>query len=159
MLIPFNVLVRWLTSLYEVELGNVAVIIELIYMCLITSRFKLKRLPRALFVNICIIIYQIISLQIRDLGLHAHTYGFMASQILSIDLYILLFLHREVSLMNDGTWFFFGPTKWLYTVVGFIIGIFTFKNPIKKAKEWAAKGQAKEDARKAKRALKTRSHY
>ena len=153
-LIPFNVLVRWLTSLYEVELGNVAAVIEIIYLILVTAKFKLKKIPRALFVILFLTVYQALSLFIRDLELQAHTHGFMASQILSIDLYILLFLHREVSLMNDGTWIFFGPTKWLYTVIGFIIGVFTFKNPIKKAKEWAAKAEAKENARKAKRASK-----
>lgn len=55
--------------------------------------------------------------------------------------------------MNDGTWIFFGPTKWLYRWIGFHIGLFK-GHPIKTADEWTARAEAKENARKAKRASK-----
>ena len=56
--------------------------------------------------------------------------------------------------MNGGTWFFFGFTAWIYAVAGFFVGLFTFNHPIKKAKEYYAKGKAKEDARKTEKANK-----
>jgi hypothetical protein len=153
MLVPFNVLVRVMTSKYELQLGNWAIWIEFVYMILVTSRFKYKKFPRAIFVNLFIILYQALSVMLRDYQIRSHQYGFLASQILSIDLYILLILHREVSFMNDGTWFIFGFTAWIYAVAGFFVGLFT-GHPIKKAKEYYAKGKAKEDARKTEKTIK-----
>ena len=55
--------------------------------------------------------------------------------------------------MDGGTWIIFGFTAWLYAVAGFIVGLFKL-HPIKTAKEYYAKGKAKEDARKTKKANK-----
>ena len=151
--IPIIIFIRIITSIFENKLGNISIIIEFIITILIISKFKIKKIPRGIFICIISILYQIISLQTRNLNLKAHTYNFVASQILSIDYYILLYLHKEVSIMNDGTLFFFGLTSWIYYVSGFIVGLFTL-HPIKKAKEYYAKGKAKEDARKAKKSSK-----
>jgi hypothetical protein len=151
--LPIIIILRVITSIYEVEFGNMAVIIELFITIFVVSKFNLKKIPRGILVCVISIIYQAISMNMRSLELKAHTNGFMISQILSIDYYILLYLHKEVTIMNDGTLFFFGFTSWLYRVAGFIVGLFTF-HPIKKSREWYEKGKAKEDARKAKKATK-----
>lgn len=147
---PITILLRVLTSVFVNELGNVASIIEIIYLIVITSRFKINKLVRSLFIILFTTIYQLISINTRSLELKAHELGFVATQILYIDYYLLLYLHKEVSLMNDGTFIFFGLTAWLYAVAGFIVGLFTL-HPIKKAKEYYAKGKEKEDARKTKK--------
>ena len=153
-LVPFNILIRRLTSIYEVELGNLAAVIELVYLVLVTSKFNWKKMLVSLVTNVFIIIYQIICLFTRSLELQAHTFNLVAELILSFDLYLLLILLREVAIMNGGTWFFFGFTAWIYAVAGFFVGLFTFNHPIKKAKEYYAKGKAKEDARKTEKANK-----
>jgi hypothetical protein len=150
-IVPLNVLVRVMTSRYELLLGNWAILIEFVYLMLVASKFNYKRFLRAIFVIGFLLLYQALSVMLRDYEIKSHQYGFIVSQILSIDLYILLLLHREVSFMNDGTWLIFGFTAWIYSVAGFIVGIFT-GHPIKKAKEYYAKGKAKEDARKTKKA-------
>lgn len=150
---PISVGVRTLTSIFCNKLGIFASFIEFIYMIIITSKFKLKNILKAIIINILSIIYQLISINTRSLKIKSHTLGFIASQILNIDYYIMLYLHKEVESMNDGTWFFFGFTAWLYYVAGFIVGIFKL-HPIKNAREWYAKGKEKENARKAKRELK-----
>lgn len=152
-LVPINVLVRVLTSLYEVELGNLAGLLEIFYLVLITTKFNYKKFLRGLFVVVFMVIYQGISVNLRNYEIKVHTYSLIVELILSIDLYILLILHREVALMNGGTWVIFGFTAWLYAVAGFIVGLFKL-HPIKTAKEYYAKGKAKEDARKTKKANK-----
>ena len=107
---PLTIGVRILTSVFVNELGNMAVLVELLYMLLITSKFNIKLICRALLINIVSILYQYISINTRSLELKAHELGFVATQILYIDYYILLYLHKEVCLMNDGTFFFFGLT-------------------------------------------------
>jgi hypothetical protein len=150
-IVPLNVLVRVMTSRYELLLGNWAILIEFVYLMLVASKFNYKRFLRAIFVIGFLLLYQALSIMLRDYEIKAHTYSLIAELILSIDLYILLLLHREVSFMNGGTWLIFGFTAWIYSVAGFIVGIFT-RHPIKKAKEYYAKGKAKEDARKTKKA-------
>lgn len=150
-IVPLNVLVRVMTSRYELLLGNWAILIEFVYLMLVASKFNYKRFLRAIFVIGFLLLYQALSIMLRDYEIKAHTYSLIAELILSIDLYILLLLHREVSFMNGGTWLIFGFTAWIYSVAGFIVGIFT-GHPIKKAKEYYAKGKAKEDARKTKKA-------
>jgi hypothetical protein len=140
-----------MTSRYELLLGNWAILIEFVYLMLVASKFNYKRFLRAIFVIGFLLLYQALSVMLRDYEIKAHTYSLIAELILSIDLYILLLLHREVSFMNGGTWLIFGFTAWIYSVAGFIVGIFT-GHPIKKAKEYYAKGKAKEDARKTKKA-------
>lgn len=149
--IPIIIILRVFTSIFETNLGNIAVLIEFIFMVLISSKFKCRMILRSILIVLVSLVYQIISLQTRSVELQAHTHGFIVSQILSIDYYMLLYLHKEVAIMNDGTLLFFGLTAWLYAVAGFIVGIFTL-HPIKKAKEYYAKGKAKEDARKTKKA-------
>lgn len=151
-LIPLTIIARYLS----VNIPKISFIIEIIYMTLAISKFKFRKIGKALLSNFFMIAYQIISLDTRSLNIKIHDCGFVACQILSIDLYILLYLHKEmeVNIMgNDSTWFFFGFTAWLYRVAGFIVGLFTF-HPIKKSREWYEKGKAKEDARKAKKATK-----
>lgn len=153
LLVPLNVFVRIMTSIYAIELGNWAGLIEIGYLVLVSSKFNYKRFLRGLFVVVFMVIYQGISVNLRNYEIKVHTYSLIVELILSIDLYILLILHREVALMNGGTWVIFGFTAWLYAVAGFIIGLFTL-HPIAKAKEYYAKGKAKEDARKTKKAHK-----
>lgn len=150
-IVPLNVLVRVMTSRYELLLGNWAGLIEILYLVLITTKCNYKKFLRGLFVVMFMVIYQGLSVLLRDYEIKVHTYNLITELILSIDLYILLILHREVSFMNGGTWVIFGFTAWIYSVAGFIVGIFT-GHPIKKAKEYYAKGKAKEDARKTKKA-------
>lgn len=152
-LIPLNILVRVMTSIYELQLGNWAGLIEILYLVLITTRLNYKKFIRGLFVVIFMVIYQGLSVNLRDYKIKVHTYSLIVELILSIDLYILLLLHREVSFMNGGTWVIFGFTAWLYAVAGFIVGIFK-GHPIRTAKEYYAKGKAKEDARKTEKANK-----
>ena len=152
-LIPLNILVRVMTSIYEIELGNMAILIEFCYLMLVSSKFKFNKLLRAIFIIGFLLMYEALSITLRDYQIKAHTYSLIAELILSIDLYILLLLHREVSFMNGGTWLIFGFTAWLYAVAGFIVGIFK-GHPIKTAKEYYAKGKAKEDARKTEKAHK-----
>jgi hypothetical protein len=147
---PLSIGLRLLTSIFVNELGNIASIIEIVYLLVITSKFKLNKMLRSLWIVLVTTLYQFISINTRSLELKAHELGFVATQILYIDYYLLLYLHKEVLLMNDGTFIFFGLTAWLYAVAGFIVGLFTL-HPIKKAKEYYAKGKAKEDARKTKK--------
>lgn len=150
---PITIAVRLLTSAFNSELGSLLPIIEMIYLVAITSKFNIRKIPRAIFVVLFTTVYQVVSIQTRSLNLKAHRLGFIASQILYIDYYLLLYLHKEVSIMDDGTFIFFGLTAWIYAVAGFIVGIFTL-HPIAKAKEYYAKGKAKEDARKTKKTSK-----
>lgn len=152
-LLPFTIAIKVLTSKLKYDLGNLTILIEFIYTIIVISKFKLKKIPRALFMNVFILIYQAISLHTRSLQLKSYSNGFMVTQILTIDFYLLLYLHKEVANMDDSTWFFFGFTAWLYRIAGFIVGLFTL-HPIKKSREWYEKGKAKEDARKAKKATK-----
>ena len=132
-ILPLTIIVR-LLSIYLG--GTLSFILEFVYMMLATSKFNYKKFPKAIFTNLFIIIYQMISLNTRSLHFKNHKYGVIASQILSIDLYLMLYLHKEmeVNIMgDDGTWFFFGFTAWLYRVAGFIVGLFTF-HPMKKSR-------------------------
>jgi hypothetical protein len=155
MFIPLTILVKVCTTIFSSKLGNLTVLVELLYTIIVVSKFKKNKILKSLFINIFIIIYQIISLNMRSLQLKTYTNGFMVTQILTIDFYLLLYLHKEmeVNIMGDSTWFFFGITAWLYFLAGFIIGIFKL-HPIKTAKEWYAIGKEKENARKTKRELK-----
>lgn len=155
-LIPFTVIVRLFTSYYETQLGNWAIWIEFIYMVIVMAQFNYRRIAESIFTNLFIILYQACSVLLRNYAITAHQYNLITELLLSLDYYILLILHREVAIMNGGTWFIFGPTAWLYAVAGFIVGIFK-RHPIIIAKEYYAKGKAKENARKAKRANKTYS--
>ena len=146
-----SVAVRVTNTNIKPYVGNLVILIEFIYMIFATAKFKLKKVPRAIFINAFIIVYEALSVLLRDYEIKAHTYNLIAELILSIYLYILLILHREVSLMDGGTWFIFGFTAWLYAVAGFIVGLFKL-HPIRTAKEYYAKGKAKEDARKTEKA-------
>jgi hypothetical protein len=153
-ILPITIIYR-IISIY---LGNIySMLIDLIFFLLATSKLDYKKFVRCIIIMLANIIYQIISLNMRSMELKIHTNGFIASQILSIDYYILLYLHKEMEVKNmfgdDGTFFFFGFTAWLYRLAGFIVGLFTL-HPIKKSREWYEKGKAKEDARKAKKATK-----
>jgi hypothetical protein len=134
--------------------GSLSSIIEIIFLIIILSRFKIKYIFKSVMIVLANTIYQAISLTMRSLEIKSHEYTYLVFLIFSIDYIILLYLHKEVAIMgNDGTWIFLGFTAWLYRVVGFIVGLFTF-HPIKKSREWYEKGKAKEDARKAKKATK-----
>lgn len=145
---PISIGVRVLTSVFSTQLGMFVPIIEMVYMILLTSKCNYKRFIRAFLISLMSIVYQVISQNTRSLPIKSHKTGFVANQIMYIDYYIMLYLHKEVVIMNDGTWFFFGPTAWLYAVAGFITGIFK-GHPIKNAKSWYSKGLLKEDVRKA----------
>lgn len=150
-LVPLNVLVRVINTEIKQYIGGIVSIIEIVYLVLITSEFKFKKIGRGFIVILFFTLYQFLSLLVRDLEIKTHSYNLITELILSLDLYILLILHREVSFMDGGTWIIFGFTAWLYAVAGFVIGLFTL-HPIAKAKEYYAKGKAKEDARKTKKA-------
>lgn len=152
-ILPFTMIMKILNTKYLDILGNNSFLIEFIFLILVTSKVKLRKIFRGIFITLFISIYQYISLKTRSLNIQAHTYGFVATQILNIDFYLLLYLHKEVSIMGDGTLLFFGLTAWLYYVAGFIVGIFKF-HPIRTAKEWYEIGKEKENARKTKRELK-----
>lgn len=152
-LIPFGIVIRVINTIYSDNLGNLKALIEIIYLIIATSKFKISKIPRSIFCVLFVTIYQFISLQTRSMEIKSNNHGFVASQILNIDFYLLLYLHKEVSVMDGGTFIFFGFTAWIYRVAGFIVGLFTL-HPIKKSREWYEKGKAKEDARKAKKALK-----
>lgn len=151
--LPIILLTRYFTSsgqmLYKYSLA-----IEFIITLLILSKLKIKNIPKS-FLIICLnLIFQTISLSLRNLGFKGHNdLGFVAEQLLSIDYYILLYISKEVMSMDGGTFFFFGLTSWLYYVAGFIVGIFKL-HPIKTARKWYAKGKEKENARKTKKELK-----
>lgn len=151
--LPFTMIMKILITKNLNVLGNFSSLIEIIFLIIVTSKFKIKKILRAIFITLFVTIYQYISLKTRSLNIQAHTYGFVATQILNIDFYLLLYLHKEVSIMGDGTLIFFGLTVWLYYVAGFIVGIFKF-HPIRTAKEWYEIGKEKENARKTKRELK-----
>lgn len=152
-LLPLTILCRYISiNIFP----NVSALIEILFLILVLSKLKLKNITKSILIVLLNTLYQASSLIIRDLGLGSHDWTFVASQLLSIDYYIILYLHKEmeVNVMgNDGTWILFGFTAWLYGVVGFIWGIIwgIFAGPIIKAKEWYAKGKAKEDARKTKK--------
>lgn len=148
---PLSIGVRVLTSIFSTQLGMFVAIIEIVYLVLLCSKFNYKKMPRAFIIVMLTTIYQMISQNTRSLPIKSHTTGFVANQIMNIDYYIMLYLHKEVVIMNDGTWIFFGPTAWLYAVAGFITGIFK-GHPIKNAKSWYSKGLLKEDVRKAEKA-------
>ena len=149
---PLFLLTRFLTSKGQL-LYNYSMIIEIIVTLIILCKFKYKKILSTFIVIFLNIIYQAISINTRSLELKTHSFGFVSTQILNIDYYILLYLSTEVLTMDDGTFFFFGLTAWLYYVAGFIVGIFKL-HPIKTAREWYAKGKEKENARKTKRELK-----
>lgn len=153
-ILPITIIYR-IVSIY---LGNIySMFIDLIFLLLVTSKLNYKKFGKCFILFFINVIYQIISLNMRSMDLKIHTNGFIASQILSIDYYILLYLHKEMEVENmfgdDGTFFFFGLTAWLYYVAGFIVGIFKL-HPLRTAREWYAKGKEKENARKTKRELK-----
>jgi hypothetical protein len=151
--LPLSIVVRILVSYLHKIIGNYAMIVDFMYLVLLTSKFNLRKILRAILINIINIIYQGISMNMRSITLKNTIHGDISEFILCIDYYILLYLHKEVAFMDGGTWFFFGFTAWLYRVAGFIVGLFTL-HPIKKSREWYEKGKAKEDARKAKKATK-----
>ena len=151
-LIPVTIIIRVLTS-YGNSLYNLRQIVEILYLILACSKFKFKKLLSGVGCILLITLYQLLSLQTRSLSFKTHENGFMVTQILTIDFYLLLYISKEVAIMDDSTWIFFGFTAWLYRIAGFIVGLFTF-HPIKKSREWYEKGKAKEDARKAKKATK-----
>jgi hypothetical protein len=148
--IPFGITIRVVDTIFTQQLGMWKSIIEIIYLIIATSMFKLKKIPRSIFCVLVITLYQFISLQTRSLEIKSNNYGFVANQILNIDFYIMMYLHKEVAIMDGGTFIFFGPTEWLYKVAGFIVGIFK-GHPIQYARKYGAKGKAIEDARKAER--------
>ena len=154
-ILPLTVIFKVLITYYSSSLGNISMVLEFIFLLLVITKLNYKKFLHASIVMICLIIYQGISLATRSLELKAHSYGFVVTQILSIDLYLLLYLHKEmeVNVMGDGTWFFFGFTEWIYGVSGFIVGIF-IGHPILKYREYKMKGKAIEDARKAKKELR-----
>lgn len=152
-LLPFTIGIRLLTSIFAKELGMWTSIIEITYLILTTSMFKIKKLWKGLLAVLLLTVYEAISLQTRSLNVKSHANGFMITQILTIDLYLMLYITKEAIIMNDSTWIFFGKTAWMYAVAGFFIGLFTL-HPIKKAKEYYAKGKEKENVRKAKRESK-----
>jgi hypothetical protein len=151
-ILPITIIVRLLTTYVG---GNISNVLEIIYVIMVCSKLKLKKVPKAIIIIIFNLIYQIISLQTRSLNLKAHSYSYLVTLILPIDYFILLYLHKEmeVNIMGDTTWFFFGITAWLYWLAGFIVGIFKL-HPLRTAREWYAKGKEKENARKTKRELK-----
>lgn len=152
-ILPFTIIYKVIITYFIGYLGNYSLIFDILYLVIMTSMLHIKKMPRAIFVVLFLLGYQIISSLTRSLKIKSHQYGFVATQILSIDVYLLLNLHKEVSKMGDGTWLLFGFTAWIYRVAGFIVGIFT-GHPIKKSREWYEKGKAKEDARKAKKQTK-----
>ena len=152
-LLPITIFMKVLTCVYAKELSYWAILIEFIYLTLVMSKCKIKLIFKSIGMNIFVILYQIISIITRSQQIQDSALNFVAGQILSIDLYLLLYLHKEVSKMDEGTWFFFGLTAWLYYVAGFIVGLFKL-SPFKTAKEWYKKGKEKENARKTKRELK-----
>lgn len=153
-LLPVTIGLKVFTCIFEKELGFWAMLIEFVYLTIVMSKFKPKHLLKSVFMNIMIIVYQLISQITKSQEIQDIALNFVAGQILSIDLYLLLYLSKEVSLMNEGTWFFFGWTEWLYAISGFIVGIFT-GHPILKYREYRAKGKAIENAREAEKELKT----
>ena len=149
--LPITIIVRLFTTYVG---GNLSNILEIIYVTIIISKLKLRKIPRALLVVGINLLYQAISLSMRSLEIKSHSYTYLVFLIFSIDYLILLYLHKEVTIMgNDGTWFFLGFTAWLYYVAGFIVGIFKL-HPIKTARAWYEIGKEKENARKTKRELK-----
>lgn len=145
--LPILVGCRILTSKGMI-LSSVSMIAETIVSMLVISRFRYKKFLRSIFIIFLSIGYQYISLITKSVYVANHITNFVSSQILLIDYYIILYLHKEVVIMDGGTFFFFGPTAWLYAVAGFITGIFK-GHPIKNAKSWYSKGLLKEDVRKA----------
>lgn len=155
-ILPITIIYRILIIKFNNQIGNLSVLIDFLYLICVTTKLKLRKLPKSLLIILFNLIYQVISLQTRSMELKAHTFGFVEGQILNIDYYILLYLHKEMEVNkmgNDTTFLFFGFTAWLYRVAGFIVGLFTL-HPIKKSREWYEKGKAKEDARKTKKATK-----
>lgn len=152
-LLPITIIVR----LISIHIGGtLSLILEFIFIVFVSCKFNLKKILKAIAITIFLLIYQGISLNTRSLDLKAHSFGFVASQLLSIDFYLLLCLHKEMEVKmmgNDGTWLFFGLTAWIYGVAGAIVGIFKL-HPIRTAKEWYARGKEKENARKTEKELK-----
>lgn len=149
---PICILTRVLTSKGNI-LYNYSMIVEILFTLCVITKLNFRKIPKSILVILLNILYQMISLNTRSLNLKTHSYGFIGSQILSIDLYLLLYLSKEVARMDDGTWFFFGLTAWIYGVAGAIVGIFKL-HPIRTAKEWYARGKEKENARKTEKELK-----
>lgn len=153
-LLPFTIFVRIATSNGNI-FGNYRQIVEIIYLIIVTSCFKGRKSIKGIFTILFLTLYQYISLKTRSLDIQKTSYGFVAAQILSVDLYLMLYLHKEVEVrrMDDNTWIFFGLTAWIYGVAGAIVGIFKL-HPIRTAKEWYARGKEKENARKTEKELK-----
>ena len=145
---PISIGVRVLTSVFSTQLGSLVALIEIVYLVLLCSKLNYKRMPRAFMIVMMTTIYQLVSQITKSVPIRLHKSGFVVNQIMNIDYYIMLYLHKEVVIMNDGTWIFFGRTARLYAVAGFITGIFK-GHPIKNAKSWYSKGLLKEDVRKA----------
>lgn len=154
-LLPLTIVYKVITTQFLDVLGNLSALLDILYLVFSTSMFNFRKYFKALVQVFAYTLYQFISLQTRSLELQAHSYGFIATQLLSIDLYLMLYLHKEVEVrrMGDGTWVFFGLTAWIYGVAGAIVGIFK-AHPIKTAKEWYARGKEKENARKTEKELK-----
>lgn len=150
--LPITILLRLTTIKIG---GNVGNFMEIIYVTLLLSKLKIRKIPKSLLIVIFNLIYQVISLNMRSLEIKSHEYTYLVFMLFSIDYLILLYLHKEmeVNVVGDGTWFFLGFTAWIYRVAGFIVGLFILK-PIKTSQKWYEIGKAKENARKTKRELK-----
>lgn len=147
--LPLTILVRLFTTNIS---GNLSMVLEFIFLVIVTSKFNYRYFIKSFLLIFITMIYQLISLNTRSLYIKAHTYGYVASMILTIDYTLLLYLHKEmeVASMGDTSWLFFGTRKFLYTIAGFIVGLFVL-HPIKKAKEWRAKGEKIENDKKARK--------
>lgn len=150
--LPLTIIVRLLTTYIGGGLSN---LIEIIFVIILLTRLKISKIPKSILVVIFNLIYQVISLNMRSLGIKSHDYTYIVSMIFTIDYLILLYLHKEmeVNIMGDTTWFFLGVTEWIYRVAGFICGLF-IGHPIKLSRKWREIGKEKENARKTKRELK-----
>lgn len=149
--LPLTIITRFISVRVG---GSTSSLIEMLFLVVVLSKFKLKYIFRSIIVVLINTLYQAISLSMRSLEIKSHEYTYLVFLIFSIDYLILLYLHKEVTIMgNDGTWIFLGLTAWLYWLAGFIVGIFKL-HPIKTARAWYEIGKEKENARKTKRELK-----
>lgn len=150
--LPLTIIVRLITTYIG---GALSGILEVLFLIFVLSKFNYKKYFKSIIIILFNFIYQAISLTTRSLEVKSHEYSYLITLILTLDYFILLYLHKEteVNIMGDTTWILFGFTEWIYKVAGFIVGLFIFK-PIKTARKWGEIGKAKEDARKAKRELK-----
>lgn len=148
--LPITIIVRLISMKIG---GSISSLLEIIFLIVVLSRLKVKNVPKSILVVLFNTLYQAISLNMRSLEIKSHEYTYLVFLIFSIDYLILLYLHKEVTIMGDGTWIFLGLTAWLYWLAGFIVGIFKL-HPIRTAKEWYEIGKEKENARKTKRELK-----